>query len=985
MTHNDANMPTSLSKILVSTLLFIWTTGKFHGQTVNLEWSTLNEVPGLFDVMSRLSLSSDGHFFDYGHYPSAWDADPGSGVLNVSNPNAGAYLRKLNETGEIVWIKTFGQAGVSILDVVQTQDNRIACFGEYSGTIDFDNGPETVLHTSISTDLFLMLLSADGEIEWLQVFPALGVEKARHIHQESVTGDLLISGLFQISVDLDPGPNEAVMTSNGGFDAFLARFDLSGAFVWAKQLGGPSNDETVEIASDDQSNIFWATNMFDGLVDLDPNEGVINHFVSSVYDGVLIKLSPSGATVWSKRMISGDAYRFNDLMIDANNDVILTGVFSEDLDIDLSEGENLLTTNASQSSFLVKLNNDSELLWGFEFGGILEGIMLRTDQYNNIYAGGVIFGLVDFDGGPGVLNVAANQDYFVSKFNSQGHVIFAHTFGGPGADLLRGFVIGDSGNIFASAFMYEELTFDFSDVVLTNADGLTDSFIVGISQDLCAAFSLEVNELIQPSCSNLSSINVIGAGGLEPYSYSWSPDPVSDSGFAEFVDGGIYTVTAEDALGCTYALTVWIESPPAPGGIDLQPFLVTAPLITGNQSLLVLDVGNSMCTEVNSEIRLLLDPQCTFIFSEPTPSLISGDTLIWFPEILTAETSDFLAYVHIDVSTEALLGDTLCFTASALPLAIDSQASNNIKEYCREVQTSYDPNDMQMFPAGVCEPKYIEFGTTVLYTVRFQNTGTSDAINVLLECPLPEGLDLSSLQVLSTGHPLAIVEISDSDLLLFRFDDINLPPASLGLEESIGFVVFSFTVLNPQMEFTEIVNLASIYFDYNEPIVTNSVYRTTVSSIPTISVEVDQSVVPVLTATQQNASYQWLACPNGVLLVDETGQSLDYSDYTFGSYQVEINYLGCQATSTCVAVNPEYVPHFQTKRIELSPNPSNGLITIISPSSLQDESIEVMSAEGKSVALFSRAIDHSDIDLSHLQPGLYLIRVGSYSTRLIIE
>jgi hypothetical protein len=207
----------------------------------------------------------------------------------------------------------------------------------------------------------------------------------------------------------------------------------------------------------------------------------------------------------------------------------------------------------------------------------------------------------------------------------------------------------------------------------------------------------------------------------------------------------------------------------------------------------------------------------------------------------------------------------------------------------------------------------------------------------------------------------------------------------LGLEESIGFVVFSFTVLNPQMEFTEIVNLASIYFDYNEPIVTNSVYRTTVSSIPTISVEVDQSVVPVLTATQQNASYQWLACPNGVLLVDETGQSLDYSDYTFGSYQVEINYLGCQATSTCVAVNPEYVPHFQTKRIELSPNPSNGLITIISPSSLQDESIEVMSAEGKSVALFSRAIDHSDIDLSHLQPGLYLIRVGSYSTRLIIE
>jgi hypothetical protein len=139
---------------------------------------------------------------------------------------------------------------------------------------------------------------------------------------------------------------------------------------------------------------------------------------------------------------------------------------------------------------------------------------------------------------------------------------------------------------------------------------------------------------------------------------------------------------------------------------------------------------------------------------------------------------------------------------------------------------SFDPNDKRVWPIGENPEGYVGYEPELTYTVRFQNTGNIAAEFIHIIDTLDTDLDISTLRVLGSSHPMEL-RITEGNIMDFFFDQINLPDSTSDLEGSQGYVVYWVKAF-PSMVFgTPITNTAHIIFDFNEPVITN----TTLNSI----------------------------------------------------------------------------------------------------------------------------------------------------------
>ncbi len=165
---------------------------------------------------------------------------------------------------------------------------------------------------------------------------------------------------------------------------------------------------------------------------------------------------------------------------------------------------------------------------------------------------------------------------------------------------------------------------------------------------------------------------------------------------------------------------------------------------------------------------------------------------------------------------------------------------------CRENIGSYDPNDKQGFPKGYGDMHYIDEITPLDYLIRFQNTGTDTAFNIVVRDTLTSYLNASSLRIKSYSHPMRYT--IEDQVVSFYFDNILLPDSTTNEAESHGFVRFNIQQNFDNQVGTSIENNAAIYFDFNEPIITN----TTIHRIGRDFVSVYTSLDPIITQDPLN-------------------------------------------------------------------------------------------------------------------------------------
>ena len=213
------------------------------------------------------------------------------------------------------------------------------------------------------------------------------------------------------------------------------------------------------------------------------------------------------------------------------------------------------------------------------------------------------------------------------------------------------------------------------------------------------------------------------------------------------------------------------------------------------------------------------------------------------------------------------LGTVLHFSATTLPIAGDFSPGDNHFEWQQTVVGSFDPNDKQVFP-GETEfgGKIFENDTVLHYQVRFQNTGTFPAFTVEIRDTLDGDLDVTSIIPGVASHPYQL-RFEGRNILVFRFENINLPDSTSDEPNSHGFATFSIKRKPGQPNGTVIQNRAAIYFDFNAPVITN-----TVESV--LSIPVGTNFIP-----EKNAEISLFPNPTtGELTLDFHEQPLTEAD-----------------------------------------------------------------------------------------------------------
>lgn len=177
--------------------------------------------------------------------------------------------------------------------------------------------------------------------------------------------------------------------------------------------------------------------------------------------------------------------------------------------------------------------------------------------------------------------------------------------------------------------------------------------------------------------------------------------------------------------------------------------------------------------------------------------------------------------ISLNCPASVSLGTSIVNTATYTTNTNDQNSENDISQLTQTVVGSFDPNDiMESHGTEILYEDFINSDEFLFYTIRFQNVGTAEAINVKIENTFNNQLDESSFQMLRSSH--SVNTLRTGNTVEWTFDNINLPAEQDNADESNGFVYFK---IKPKVGYSVgdvIPNSAAIYFDFNEPIITNT-------------------------------------------------------------------------------------------------------------------------------------------------------------------
>ena len=334
--------------------------------------------------------------------------------------------------------------------------------------------------------------------------------------------------------------------------------------------------------------------------------------------------------------------------------------------------------------------------------------------------------------------------------------------------------------------------------------------------------------------------------------------------------------------------------------ITLLPIGVARPGFDANYKIIYKNIGTkTMSGSVN--IRLNADDKLDFVSANPVVSSQTIDDLFWdYTNLLPLETReiDFTVNVNSPMEIPAVnAGDILSIIASITPQEGDLTLLNNTFALRQIVVNSMDPNDKTCLEGETITPEMI--GNDVHYMIRFENTGTYPAQNIVVKDMIDaDKFDISTLVPVRASHEF-VTRITDGNKVEFIFENINLP-----FDDAIndGFVVFKIKTKPTLKTGDSFSNTASIYFDYNFPIVTNTA-TTTIAVLNKQDFEFSKyfSLYPNPTASILNLDLEKEIEVSTIAIYNTLGQlvlvipnakqvnRIDVSSLTKGSYFIKLN------------------------------------------------------------------------------------------------
>ena len=966
-----------------------------------------------------------GNSYVTGIFRSTVDLNPGVAVENyTSNGGDDIFIQKLDSFGNSLWIKTFGgTSSDQSYSICLDGFSNIYTTGYFLHTVDFDPTLLVDNHLSIGgNDAFIHKMDSDGNYLWTKTFGGSGTDRGTAVTTD-LSGNVIVGGDFQATVDFDPGPSVMMFSSAGNYDCFVQKLDSDGEFIWCNSFGGLSGDGLISIFTDTDENIY-SSGFFRESVDFDP--GVFSSILVSagISDAFFQKVDSDGDFVWSQRIGSTTSEVPRSSSIDGLGNIYSTGNFSTTVDFDHTLAVYNLSPVGSSDAFIHKMSqcDGSSIDASFSYGsssyclgssdptpaitGVSGGTFSSTPSGLSI---NTTTGEIDID--------ASTENTYTITYTTAGSCFNTSTFDLTIGDTEDPVIAGCPSDISVTADASgctsvvtwtaptatdncvtptlvsshasgSSFSVGTTTVTYTATDGAGNSSTCEFDVTVTNNLSATVSSVDDPLCFGGSDgqIFIDVSGGTGPYTFDWDHDGTGDFDDDEDqagLDDGTYNVTVEDANGCQAttsgslteptALSITIDSEVDPTGCGVEDGSISI-TVSGGTSDYTYDWDNDGTGDFDDMEDLsslgagtynleVMDDNGCLLASSVNLSDPSG------PMITLDGTVDNVCF------GEALGEITTTITGGTLPYGIDWDDDGT--------GDSDDSDDISGLEAGT-------------YNLEVEDAAGCVAS---LSVDILESSEILIAEAASIcSNDSLFLEDSYQTMAGIYRDTLT---SILGCDSIIETTLY----LNPVYE----ASLPVITICEGDSVMIFGVYESSAGlyydSLTTVlgcdSVEIQELIintVDVSTTTSSNEitavssgpgiSYQWIDCADDSEIVGETDQI--YLATSDGNYAVVIDDNSCVDTSACVLIQGIGIDQgINDLEIKIYPNPSSGVFNIKVDAGLIENVVIYNTAGVEVEKVYNITQSSYNIDLSEYEDGVYLLKIITSSnqviTRLIIK
>ena len=763
------------------------------------------------DVAYSLEITSDGG------YVIAGNSNSTDGDVSGNHGGWDIWIIKLENDGNIGWEKCFGGSGDDYANSVQQTTDGGYIVAGYSNSNDGD-----VSGNHGSSDYWVVKLDSSGNLLWQKSLGGTLFDYANSV-QQTFDGGYIVAGLTT-SNDGDVSGN------HGNYDFWVVKLDSSGSIQWQKCYGGSNYDNanSVQQTFDGGYVVTGISLSNDG--DVTGNHGVTDYWT--------VKLDGNGNIQWQKCLggSSGD-YALSVQQTSDGGYVIAGYSSSNDGDVSGNQGQS--------DYWLVKLDGNGNVQWQRSIGGASQDIAYSVKQlYDDGYilAGRSASNDGDVSGNQGV------YDYWIVRLDSFGFIQWQRSLGGTNNDFsFSAQNTADGGYVVAGHS-------NSNDGDVTGNHGDNDYWVVKLTE--------HYNSITGKLFADLNSNNTQDSGEPVLANKKVTEQNTGRFGFSGLngeysvlvLDSGNYNVTADPLNHFTPAPSIHNASFTAiqqtdslndfafqPNGVvnDLCITITPATLFRqGMNATYVIKYENVGTTTINN-CSVIFFPHnlVSYVGSNVTPFSVAPDSVVWNVGTLTPfQAGSIVVTVNVQLGTP--IGTTINSGARIEPVAGDANPNCNTNYWEVVTTGAIDPNDIlvnraTLFTTEFPNPPFLE------YLIRFQNVGNDTAFTVRIFNPIDTNkLEINSLEFVASSHPVDMQYVFHERYMKFTFNNILLVDSTTNEPMSHGFVRYKIKPKSNLVVNDSILNSATIHFDFEAPVLTNTALTTIESptSLPAMEI-----------------------------------------------------------------------------------------------------------------------------------------------------
>jgi len=269
--------------------------------------------------------------------------------------------------------------------------------------------------------------------------------------------------------------------AGGSDDGFIVKFDIYGSRLWSTYYGGMGNDGLYGIATDLSGNIYAV-----GSTSSTSGISTTGSYHSNYWgngDAFIVKFSGTGSRLWATYLGGMSNDMASGVTIDANGYCIVTGT-TYSTSLIASSGAFQTSLTGSYDAFVAKFNSNGSQQWSTYFGGNMttNGRAVTNDNNGNIFATGTT------TSNSGIASIGSYQtslmgssDAYIVKFDSSGNRLWSTYYGGTNDDDSYSIGIDNSNNIFIAGYTTSTSNLSTTGAYQTTFGGFNDAFVAAFT------------------------------------------------------------------------------------------------------------------------------------------------------------------------------------------------------------------------------------------------------------------------------------------------------------------------------------------------------------------------------------------------------------------------------------------------------------------------------------------------------------------------